>query len=280
MRISVLAIALSSVLLPALAGQDAEVVRHRNLKYVEGEDAHKTRHLLDLYIPKGVKKPPLVLFIHGGAWSMGGKGWYGNIGRWLARNGYACAQNNYRLSPKVKHPVHVDDCARALTWLVKNAQRYEYDATKIFLSGHSAGGHLSSLLALSPTYLKKHGVERKHVRGVFPLSGVYDCRSDFGTFRTVFGKDRKVLSEASPVTNIHDASPPFLVMWGERDMAGLPRDAKRFAAALTKAKRPVESHEIKDRNHLSISTRIGKKDDKTSALILAFLKRLSADSVP
>lgn len=274
MRTTVTAFVLILVLVPSLAGQDLEFDRYKNLKYVEGDEAHKTRHLLDLYVPKGIKKPPLVMFIHGGAWRMGAKGWYSNIGRWLARNGYACAQNNYRLSPKVQHPVHVDDCARALAWLVKNSQKYGYDATRILLSGHSAGGHLSSLLALSPTYLKKHGIDRKHVRGVFPLSGVYDCRSGYGTFRTVFGKERKVRAEASPVTNIHDQSPPFLVIWGDKDMAGLPSDAKRFAAALKKAKRPVESHEIKNRTHLTISSKIGGKEDKTSELILAFLRRV------
>ncbi|MEE2712828.1 MAG: alpha/beta hydrolase [Planctomycetota bacterium] len=270
----IFAFALLLVFVSSLTGQDRAFNQYKNLRYVEGEGSDKTRHRLDLYVPKGVENPPLVMFIHGGAWTVGSKALYSNIGRWLAKHGYACAQNNYRLSPKVQHPVHVDDCARALAWLVKSAKKYGYDATRIFLSGHSAGGHLSSLLALSPTYLKKHGVDRSHVRGVFPLSGVYDCRSGHRVFRQVFGSSREGRSEASPVSHIHDQSPPFLVIWGDKDMAGLPEDARRFVAALKDAKRPVASHEAQGRTHMSIFYNIGREGDKASALILGFLREV------
>ena len=265
---------LSALLLssPALC-QDHAFKRHRSLAYVEGVGADKVRHTLDLYVPEGVEKPPLVLFIHGGAWRMGAKGWYAGIGRWLARNGYACAQNNYRLTPTVQHPVHVMDCAKALAWLVANAKKYGYDVENVFLTGHSAGGHLSSLLALSPKYLKGEGLKRTRIRGVFPLSGVYDCRSRYGTFVKTFGEEREGREEASPVANIHDKTPPFMVIWADKDMAGLPQDAKRFVAALKKAKRPVEGHEVQGRNHMTITSRIGSDGDEASRLILAFLKK-------
>ncbi|MAG56864.1 MAG: hypothetical protein CMJ83_11275 [Planctomycetes bacterium] len=256
---------------PADAPKTYKVQTHRNLKYVEGEDAHR-RQVLDLNIPMGAKKPPLVLFIHGGAWMMGSKTWYRNVARTIAKEGFAVALNNYRLSPGVKHPVHVDDCARALAFLVKQAPKYGYDPTRVFLGGHSAGGHLSSLLALSPKMMKKQGLERSIVKGVFPVSGVYDCRSNHRMFRSVFGTDAKIRAEASPVVQINEESPPFLVLFAQSDLQGLAPDARSFVKALEKAKRPVQHHQIADRNHNSISSSIGRKGDPTTRYILQFLK--------
>jgi acetyl esterase/lipase len=80
---------------------------------------------------------------------------------------------NYRLSPGVKHPEHVRDVARAFAWTHAHIGEYGGNKEQIFVSGHSAGGHLASLLATDATYLKAHGLSAKDIRGVIPVSGVY-----------------------------------------------------------------------------------------------------------
>jgi acetyl esterase/lipase len=85
---------------------------------------------------------------------------------------------NYRLSPAVKHPEHVKDVARAFAWTRKHIKEYGGDPDRIFLCGHSAGGHLVSLLATNPTFLNDEHLklgddDRNAIRGVISICGVY-----------------------------------------------------------------------------------------------------------
>lgn len=252
------------------------------LHYVTGEGAHATKHQLDLFLPgkppapgEANGKPPLVMFVHGGAWRMGDRRIYGGLGRAFAEHGIACAAISYRLSPEVMHPAHVEDCARALRWLVDHAAEYGYDRDKLFLCGHSAGAHLVALLATDPTYLVAQGLTTKDVRGVVPISGPFDVSPGIALLEQAFGTDVEVRRDASPLRNVTKDAPPFLVLWADRDMAGLPASGKLFAAALRRAEVPVESAEIKDRTHGSIIARFGKADDRTTQLVFAFVERLS-----
>jgi acetyl esterase/lipase len=105
-------------------------------------------------------------------------GIYRGLGKFLARHGVVGVLINYRLSPFVRHPAHVRDVARAFAWVVRNIARYGGDPQRIVLGGHSAGGHLVSLLATDPQYLgdpdlKLTPCERAAIRGVASVSGVY-----------------------------------------------------------------------------------------------------------
>jgi len=255
------------------------------LHYVTGESAHPTKHQLDLFLPakpltpdEANTKPPLVMFVHGGAWRMGDRRPYGPLGRAFAERGIACAAISYRLSPEVVHPVHVEDCARALRWLADHAAEYGYDRERLFLCGHSAGAHLVALLATDPSYLVAQGLSTKDVRGVVPISGPFDVSPGVEVFATAFGTDVEVRRDASPLRNVTKDAPPFLVLWADRDMAGLPASGKLFAAALGRADVPVESAEIADRTHGSIIARFGKADDRTTELVFGFVERLSQRS--
>src|SRR5437762_7696990 len=154
----------------------AEIQIVRDIPYYEGADADKVKHKLDLFLPKGQKEFPVVLFVHGGAWLHGDKsflGIYSAVGMFFARHGIGAVVTNYRLSPAVQHPEHVKDVARAFAWTYKNIDKYGGRADQIFVCGHSAGAHLVSLLATDETYLKAVGLTPKCVKGVIPISGVY-----------------------------------------------------------------------------------------------------------
>jgi acetyl esterase/lipase len=139
------------------------------------------RQVLDVFGPKRVEGRPVVLFVHGGAWMIGDKclfGLYRNFGRFLAKNGTVAVMINYRLSPAVKHPEHVKDLARAFAWTRRHIKEYGGDPDCIFLCGHSAGGHLVSLLATNECYLKDADLkltdqDRASIRGVISVCGVY-----------------------------------------------------------------------------------------------------------
>src|SRR5262245_18228170 len=173
----------------AKADKTFEVEAVRDITYYEGDDADQVKHKLDLYLPKGQKDFPVLFFVHGGAWSMGDKrffGVYSSFGKQFAKHGIGTVVTNYRLSPGVQHPEHIKDVARAFAWTQKNIANHGGKADQIFVCGHSAGGHLVALLATDETYLKAVGLGLNTIRGVIPISGVYQVPEKMLT--SVFGK--------------------------------------------------------------------------------------------
>ncbi len=254
-----------------------EVAETRNITYFEGEDdPDLERHRLDVFSPKGLKGCPVVFFVHGGAWTIGQKDdylgifGYGTIARCLARRGVVVVLPNYRLSPGVRHPEHVKDVARAFAWTCAHAGRHGGDPKRIVLCGHSAGGHLVSLLTTDEKYLRAEGRSRKDVRGVIGVCGVY-CVEDLelklsastpgqwlsydarlSPFAMVFGTDPEVLKQASPIRHVEPGLPPFLLMNAGMDYVRLPQMARDFAAALEENCCDVETKVVPWRTHETV----------------------------
>jgi acetyl esterase/lipase len=184
-----------------------EVQSFKNLPYFEGPGADWLRHRCDVFAPKGGENCPVVVLVHGGVWTIGDKscvGLYSAVGKFLARNGIVAVLPNYRLWPCVKHPEHVKDVARAFAWTVKHCGKYGGSVDKIFLVGHSAGGHLVALLATDETYLKAEGLTRANIKGVMPICGVYripevNVRLDLEADRNKSG----IMAELAPISLLH-----------------------------------------------------------------------------
>jgi acetyl esterase/lipase len=150
-----------------------------NVRYFPGTD----RQTLDVFapVPTSGERCPVVLFVHGGTWIAGDKNHFGlnrGVGQFLARNGIVAVLINYRLSPRVKHPEHARDVARAFGWTCRNIARYGGDPGRIILAGHSAGAHLACLVATDRTYLADPALrlsdrDRAGLCGVVGVSGVY-----------------------------------------------------------------------------------------------------------
>ncbi len=279
---------------PAKAAKN-EVTVLRDVAYYEGKDADSVRHKLDLYLPNGKKDYPVVVFVHGGAWMYGSKdvfGLYGAVGRFLAENGVGAALPNYRLSPWVRHPEHIRDVARAFAWTHENIACHGGDPERLFVGGHSAGGHLAALLATDEQYLKAEGLTRDAVRGVIPVSGVYHIPDKvavnmpalganlggkvelgFNPFDLVFGRETRVRKDASPISHVTEGLPPFLVVYAESDLPLLPEMAEEFAKVLKAKKCDVELLRAKDRRHSSVIFSATKPDDPVARAILAFVAK-------
>ena len=249
-----------------------EVVVVNDIAYYEGADADAKKHKLDIYTPKGLKDFPVVFFIHGGTWSSGDRKMYGNMGQMFASQGIGVVVISYRLSPAVTHPAHIEDVARAFAWTHANIAKYGGRADRIFVAGHSAGGHLTSLLAANPEYLKKHNLSAKNIRGLIPISGVYDIPA--GMFPKIFPGTADALKPASPVKNLTAGGPPALVIYADQDYAGLDLLAKQYTAKLGELKTQATLELIKDRTHITIITKMMlSAKDATSTLALDFIRK-------
>jgi acetyl esterase/lipase len=268
---------IAAVLTPALllaAEPKLEVEKHRDLVYNPAKDADPVRHKLDLYLPKGSKDYPMLMFVHGGAWKSGNKELYPALGELFAKNGIATAVINYRLSNKsnnVKHPDHIHDVAKAFAWVKDNCGKYGASKDKLYISGHSAGGHLVALLATDESYLKAEQCTTKDIKGVMALSGVYTIVPLI--LGDIFGKDADVCKAASPMTHVTANHPPFLIAYGNKDLPTLDQMAEQFAKKLQDGKCDAKVLKL-ERDHISIIVKMAtEKDDPLAKAMLEFIKK-------
>jgi acetyl esterase/lipase len=170
----------------------------------------------------------VVVFAHGGSWVRGDKAMYGYLGVFLARHGIGAALVNYRLAPGVRHPGPAQDLARAFAWVHEHIAEHGGDPDRLFLFGHSAGGHLCSLLGTNEAFLAAEKLSFAQVRGVISLSGIYKIHWNVTVagLGHVFHNVNK--TDASPFWHVKPGSPPFLIMHAQKDIWTLDWQARGF----------------------------------------------------
>lgn len=198
------------------------------------------RHRLDIYAPPGAKNRPVVLFLYGGSWRMGERGEYAFVGRALAARGFVVAVADYRLVPQTRFPGFVEDAARALGWLGRNAEQYGGSPRNMFLMGHSAGAQIALLAALDRRYLDAAGVPQASLAGAVGLSGPYDFFPfDVPASIKAFAHWPRP-AETQPITFASAAAPPVLLATGDQDDTVRPGNTRALADRLRSAGAPVE----------------------------------------
>ncbi len=232
-----------------------------------GDAGH--RHHLDVYRPrKHVHPLPVVLQIHGGGWMIGDKGEQAKpLMNLLAASGWACVAANYRLSPKASFPDHVIDVKRAMAWIRRRGPEYGLDPSFIAITGGSAGGHLSSLVALTagePWFQPGFEEVDTSVAACVPFYGIYDFLDRDGAFKrqsmqpflerfvmkVPLAEQRDVWEKASPISHVREDAPPFFVIHGTHDTLALVENARTFVDALRKVSRqPVLYAELPGAQH-------------------------------
>jgi acetyl esterase/lipase len=199
----------------------------RDLQYASALKLQPFRHKLDLVLPVGKKDYPVVILVHGGAWILGDNrccGLYTSVGQFLAGQGIGVVLPNYRLSPMVKHPDHVKDLAKVMAWTRDNIGQFGADPKRVFLLGHSAGGHLVSLLTTDEEFLQAEGMKTADIKGVISVSGVY--RIPQGIMEFTFGGTGPLAFRADQMipikgdSKLDAASAPFGPIPGKLNVFG------------------------------------------------------------
>jgi acetyl esterase/lipase len=178
------------------------VRRVRNLSY--GPDR---KHRLDVYRRRDSQGGPVLLYLHGGGYSSGGKHWEGRaLLHRLAARGWVCMSANYRLRPAADFPDHLDDAKRALAWAHEHAAEYGGDAGTVVVAGSSAGAQLSALCALTASNDSDHGHAR--VDAAVCLYGYY------GRY---YGRGPDESPVSTPLALDASTAPPFFLAHGDHD---------------------------------------------------------------
>ena len=244
--------------LPFRHGED-EVEVISDIAYAE----HGKRGLLDVYRRRDADlgAAPVLLQVHGGAWSLGDKEHQGlPLMRHMAARGWVCVAINYRLSPRNAFPAHLVDVKRALAWIRGPGTAYGADPGFVAVTGGSAGGHLAAMAALTPNdpaYQPGFEEADTSVQAAVPHYGVYDLAGATGTTRSrqharplprprgscssTRATDPEAFERASPLLNVGPDAPPFLVIHGRNDCLVEVEQARRFvgraARRLARARR-------------------------------------------
>lgn len=232
-RISVLLITLWIASLSVAADQQ-DVRRLNDIQYGRVDD-HSL--LLDLYLPVGVEQPPLVVWVHGGAWRGGSKAKMPLVD--LLQNGFAVASVDYRLSPVARFPAQIHDCKAAIRFLRGNASKYGYQADRIGIAGSSAGGHLVALVGVTNDHKElegsvgDYGDQSSAVQAIADFYGptnfmtILKQSTPHGlgvrvpALKLLLGDEPSGVPElarlASPVFHLDAADPPLLLVHGDQD---------------------------------------------------------------
>jgi acetyl esterase/lipase len=206
------------LILLCAAGLSAQTI-HSNIPYRVSDDPYAAeRCRLDIWLPDGLTNFATVVWFHGGGLKNGSK----SFPQGLLNQGVAVVSVNYRLYPKVTSPVYVQDAAASVAWVLKNIQRHGGNSDFVFLSGHSAGGYLASMVGLDKSYLAEFGANADDLAGLIPLSGHTITHFTVREERGIPGK-QPVIDEMAPLFHVRADAPPLLLITGDRELEMLGR---------------------------------------------------------
>lgn len=183
---------------------------------------------LDVYSPTHAEHAPIVVFFYGGTWVRGERAWYRFVGTTLAAHGVIAVIPDYRKYPQVKLDGFMQDAADAVAWTHAHAAEIGGSADDVFVMGHSAGGQIAALLATDPQWLGGYGLKPTDLAGFIGLAGCYDfvpVPQDDPIMLGVFGSTPDQQRRGQPVSYVHGAEPPMLLLQGTDDSEVEPSNA-------------------------------------------------------
>jgi acetyl esterase/lipase len=239
----------------------------QNIPYVSASetDAYRLeRCKLDLYYPTDKKAFPTIVWFHGGGLEGGNK----EIPEILQKQGFAVVGVNYRLSPRAKNPAYTTDAAEAVAWVFHNIEQLGGDKRRIYVSGHSAGGYLTLMLAMDKSYLAAYGVDADSVAAYLPVSGQtvthYTIRKERGLPDGI-----PIIDTYAPVNHARKDTPPVLLISGDKQLEMAARyEENALLAAVLKSlgNKQVELFELQGFDH-------GQVFSPACHLIVNYIKR-------
>jgi acetyl esterase/lipase len=248
---------------------------------IERDIAYGTlpRQKLDVYSPKNVtSETPVLVFYHGGSWQYGGKDDYRFLGTAFAARGIQTVVVNYRLHPEVVFPSFVEDAAKALVFAKTNIAK----GRPIFVSGHSAGAHIATMVALDPRFLAGEGTTIcDTAKGIIGISGPYDFTPVAPEFKLIFPAE--ILPSTKPLNFAATRAPPTLLLHGTADTTVIPSRTTDMMNAMRAGGNVVEAKFYEGVNHTYIIGAISpvvRRSASTLNDMVGFIEQQKAAGYP
>lgn len=249
----------------AIAQPYADEVMHRG---AEIEPTAEVRYGDDPYQSIAIHAAPdpngtVFAFVHGGGWTSGYKEHMNFMAPAYTSAGVTFCSIGYRLAPQNMFPVGLEDVTDGLAWVHKNIAGHGGNPDRLYIGGHSAGGHYTALLALTSDWQDKRDMPATAVRGCLPISGVYQFGEGSGLSmrpRFLGPENAETDRRASPLSFVTAGAPPFLLAYGTEDFPHLRDQADTIEGALAKNGGDVEKIVFDGRDHFGASLAGGEPD--------------------
>jgi len=240
------------------------VKRSKDIVYLKASSiTHHPEELLNVFAPRRHKKAePVFVFIHGGNWTSGKKSLYSFLGNRMARKHVVTVIIDYPLSPLARYDDMALDAATAVKWVKENIASYGGDPDGIFVSGHSAGGHLAALIGIRNQYFEELHIPNP-IKGLILIDAAgldmyrYLKKIDYGpnnSYLNIFTKDPDTWRKASPLYNLHKDMPPMLMYQGGRTYPSIALGYRTFIASLKQYQPDPNFRILKGKKHILMIT--------------------------
>ncbi|NIA71678.1 alpha/beta hydrolase [Pelagibius litoralis] len=231
----------------------ARLTAHLDLSY--GTAALET---LDLFPAEGSSSAPLLAFIHGGYWKALDKSDYSYLAPTFLDRGTAYASLNYGLAPGTAIGAMIDQIRQALIWLYRHAADYGIDPQRIYVAGHSAGGHLAAMALSTDWPGMEPDLPARLLAGGCSISGVYDLEA----VRLSFHNEILAMSEAeaagwSPLHRLPPQAPPLILAVGSEETDEFRCQHAEYAAAWEERGLKLHDIPLPDLHHFSAVDALG-----------------------
>jgi arylformamidase len=211
-----------------------------------------SRHeLLDVF-KCGRAGAPTLVFLHGGAWKGGHKDEVSFIAEPYVDAGANVVTVNFALVPEVRLDEQVRQAAAAIAWTYRNAKSFGGDPERVFVTGHSSGGHLTGMMMVTD-WAADFGLPADALKGGAPFSGMFDLEPVQLSWRNTYLKmNREEALRLSSIRRIPDRPMPLVIGYGSGELDEFQRQSREFAAAWrTKGYRCTEL-ELPGLNHFDV----------------------------
>jgi len=194
------------------ASATASVTESKDIPYLSPQEAtdpyRQERAILDIFAPAGAQNLPVVVWVHGGGLNSGDKTY---IPAEIKNQAFILVTPSYRLLPRATLVNALEDTAAATAWVFKNIQNYGGDPKNIFLSGHSAGGYLSTIITLDRTWLAAHQIDANLIVGLIPFSAPMVSIPAFQQ-----DPESAAIGPYAATSHVRADAPPVLFIVGDR----------------------------------------------------------------
>ena len=240
--------------------------KHIDLAYGPHE-----RERLDIFLPEN-DGAPMFAFIHGGYWQWNDKEGFEFLAKELNAAGAGFANIEYALCPAVTIAELTNQCRRAIAFLWREAGKYGYDASRIVVSGHSAGGHLTAMMQATDWPSFEDGLPMDVVAAGLPISGVYDLEPIRLTpLNDAVRIGPEDVAEVSPMFMTPTSTGPSVIAFGGAEYDEFDRQASDLAAAWAKHGMETSTLNLPGRDHFTALSALAETDH---ALFAAAVKLL------
>ena len=219
------------------------------------------REVVDIFPVEETENAPVIIFMHGGAWTRGSKEGYSFPATEFVPRGVTWIATEFTNVPQGTLSNQVRQNRDAVAWVYTNADTYGWDRDRIYIAGHSSGGHMCAMSLVTDWY-RLYGLPNDLIKGAVAISGMYDLEAVYLSYRnTYLNLSQSDWRENSPVLHIPPVSDtPLLIGCAEHDTAEFHRQPEEFIKAWQAAGHKGEFIELMDRHHFTGSMCFGEPE--------------------